>query len=67
MYTVIQASRKFGIDERLLRIAIKAGRVKTQMISKHDLTSPKTGMPALVLALSNEEMERLQNDIEGDV
>ena len=66
MYTVIQAARKFGIEERALRQAIKDGRVKTQMISKHDLTSPKTGMPVVVLAVSNEEMERLQNDIESD-
>jgi hypothetical protein len=62
MYTVIQAARKFGIDERQLRIEIKAGRVASQMISKHALADVRKGMPLKVLALSNDEMERLRND-----
>ena len=67
MYTVIQASRKFGIDERQLRIEIKAGRVASQMISKHALTDVRKGMPLKVLAVAESELERFKrgNYIQG--
>jgi hypothetical protein len=62
MYTIIQAARKFGIPERDLRIEIKAGRVDTQMISKHDLVETRGGMPLKVRAISETELERFKNE-----
>jgi hypothetical protein len=59
-YTVIQAARKYGIPERDLRIEIKAGRVDTQMISKHDLVEMRKGMPLKVRAILETELERFK-------